>query len=426
MENSKSFIRSIGLNMKFRITSLCSAVKTKLNHGHNRSVNAKKNIIGLVLIKGASILINLFLVPLTINYINPTKYGIWITLTSIIGWFSFFDIGFGHGLRNKFAESVAKGEYETARIYVSTTYFILAVLVGILLAIFLVINPILDWVVILNTSRSMANELSLLALILFTFFCIQFVLQLITTVMTANQDPAKASLLQLLGSALSLILIFVVTKTTSGNLIYLGIIVSACPVLILIVSSLWFYKHEYRMYAPSIKHIKLSHGRNLMGLGIKFFIIQIGAVIFFQTDNIIISQLFGPEEVTVFNITFKLFSIIIMLFSIIVAPLWSAFTDAYTKSDFVWINSTFAKVKNVWLIFVACTIVILITSPIIIRLWVGENVKVPFMLSVAMCMYVIAITWQSIHVYFLNGIGKIQIQLYLVIISGLINIPLAI
>ena len=48
------------------------------------------------------------LVPLTIHYINPTRYGIWLTVSSIIGWVSFFDIGFGNGLRNKFAEALAK------------------------------------------------------------------------------------------------------------------------------------------------------------------------------------------------------------------------------------------------------------------------------------------------------------------------------
>ena len=55
--------------------------------------------------------IGLVLVPLTINYLNPTKYGIWITLSSVIGWFSFFDIGLGNGLRNRFAEAIANNDH---------------------------------------------------------------------------------------------------------------------------------------------------------------------------------------------------------------------------------------------------------------------------------------------------------------------------
>src|SRR5665647_2891168 len=83
--------------------------------GHERSIKAKKNILASFVIKGLSIAISLVLVPLTINYINPSRYGIWLTLSSIIAWFSFFDIGFGNGLRNKFAEALAEGQEELAR-----------------------------------------------------------------------------------------------------------------------------------------------------------------------------------------------------------------------------------------------------------------------------------------------------------------------
>src|SRR5665648_546203 len=90
--------------------------------GHERSIKAKKNILASLIIKGLSIAISLVLVPLTINYINPSRYGIWLTLSSIVGWFSFFDIGLTQGLRNKFAEAKAKGEDNLAQILVSTTY----------------------------------------------------------------------------------------------------------------------------------------------------------------------------------------------------------------------------------------------------------------------------------------------------------------
>ena len=66
-----------------------------LDRGHEATIKAKKNIAAAFFIKGLNIAIGLMLVPLTINYLNPTKYGIWITLSSIIGWFSFFDIGLG-------------------------------------------------------------------------------------------------------------------------------------------------------------------------------------------------------------------------------------------------------------------------------------------------------------------------------------------
>lgn len=394
--------------------------------GHERSVKVKKNILASLIIRGFSIAISLVLVPLTINYVDPNRYGIWLTLSSMVGWFSFFDIGFGNGLRNKFAEALAKGEHVLARVYVSTTYAILSIIIGIVLILFLSVNPFLNWAFILNTKSEMSGELSTLALIVFVFFCLKFIFQLITTVLTANQEPAKASLFDLLGSLVSLILIFILTKTTHGNLIYLGIVLSFIPVLVLIASSLWFYSRSYKIYAPSFKFVKFSYARNLTSLGLIFFIIQIGAMVLYNTNNIIITQLFGPKEVTVFNVTFKLFSVVTMIFSIIAGPLWSAYTDAYVRNDFDWIKGTLSKMKIIWVLLLFFSIFILVFSNVIFKYWIGNSVIVPFSLSIAMCIYVIVYLWQTIHVYLLSGIGKIRLQLYLVIISGIINIPLAI
>src|SRR5512133_1004899 len=108
---------------------LKTVVNDFFNQGDQRSINAKKNILVLSIVKGLSIAISLFIVPITIHYVNPTRYGIWLTLSSMVGWFSFFDVGLGHGLRNKFAEAVTNGKDELARIYVSTTYAILSLII---------------------------------------------------------------------------------------------------------------------------------------------------------------------------------------------------------------------------------------------------------------------------------------------------------
>ena len=394
--------------------------------GHERTNRAKKNIAASFVIKGFSILISLLLVPMTINYVNPTRYGIWITLSSIIGWFGFFDIGFGNGLRNKFAEAIAKGEKELARTYVSTTYAILSIIIGIILVLFLIINPLLNWAKLLNTTSDMAGELSILALIVFVFFCIQFVLQLITTILTADQKPAKASYFNLLGSVFSLAVIFIITKTTQGSLLYLGLALGFAPILVLTTSSLWFYNRDYKNYAPSFKYIKFSYAKDLMNLGIKFFIIQIAAVFLYQSNNLIITQIYGPKEVTTYNIAFKYFGIIPMLFSIVTSPFWSAYTEAYYKKETEWIKRTIKSLIIIWLMICVLSIIMLIFSNVIYRFWIGINIKVPFSLSLVCALYSIIVTWSSIFLSFINGIGKIFIQLYLTVIVIFVNIPLAI
>jgi O-antigen/teichoic acid export membrane protein len=412
--------------MNRNIRNLIVSATNLITKGDGRSVKVKKNILGLFLIKGGSIAISLILVPLTIHYINPSRYGIWLTLSSIIVWFSFFDIGFGHGLRNKFADALARGKEEEAKIYVSTTYAALAVIVTGILLLFLVVNPFLNWAVILNAPPELAEELSILALIVFVFFCIQFVLQLLITVLTANHEPAKGTLLATLGNLLALLIIFLLTKTTSGNLILLGLSLSVSPVIILALATLWFYRKSYRKYAPSIKYVRKEYIQELMGLGWQFFVINITVLVMLNTDNIIITQVLGPEKVTTFNVTHKLFSVVSMIFFLIATPLWSAYTDAYAKQDFRWIKNTLQMTRKIWLVLLVCTIIVLLLSPVLFKVWLGDSVQVPFALSIAMSTYAIAYVWQTLHTFLLNGIGKIRLQLYLAVFFSLIHIPLAI
>jgi O-antigen/teichoic acid export membrane protein len=295
---------------------------------------------------------------------------------------------------------------------------------GIALAIFFCINPFLNWAKILNTSAESILELRTLALIVFVFFCIQFVLQLLLTVLTANQQPAKALFLNFLGSLVSLIVIFLLIQTTKGNLIYLGFALSAAPVFVLLISSIWCFSTDYKAFTPSVKYIKFAFAKDLMSIGTKFFIIQIGALILLQTDNIIIVQLFGAKEVTTYNIAYKPFSLIVVVFGIIMSPLWSAFTDAYTKKDYEWIKSLFNKMHKVFLIIVLFAVVLLFASPFLFKIWLGSKVEVSFFLSIAVALYAITNSWLMIPCFLLNGIGKIRLQLYLYVVSILINIPL--
>jgi len=396
--------------------------------GHERTIRAKKNMIASFVITGLSIAIGLILVPLTINYLNPTKYGIWITLSSIIGWFGFFDIGLGHGLRNRFAEALATEKHDLAKVYVSTTYAILSIIMIGIFVVFIFVNQFLNWNKILNTGEDidLSTELSFLALIVFAFFCLRFVFKLIRTILTADQQPAKASLFDLLGKIVALVLIFLLIKTTDESLLYLGIAMSSTPVIILLTSSFWFYNGKYRAYRPSLKFIDFSKAPNLLSLGIKFFFIQISVVLLFQTNNIIIAHLFGPSEVTPYNVAFRYFSLLMMGFSIILTPFWSAFTEAWVKKELDWIKKTMSKLLRIWRLLLVGGIIMVFLSKWIYRIWVGDIITIPYALSALVATWIIINAWNSVYSQFLNGLGKIKLQLYLGISVAIINVPLAI
>jgi len=396
-----------------------------INRGNQRSVRTKKQILASLLIKGCNMAIGLLLVPLTIGYVNEEQYGIWLTLSSVVGWFTFFDFGLGNGLRNRLAEAMANGNKDLGRIYVSSAYAIITMISLAMLALFLAINPLLNWSRILNASPSLTQDLSLLAIIVVSFFSTTFVLKLVYMIFTADQQPSLSGFYNLVANLLSLLLIVVLIRTTTGSLVYLGIAVGLSPVLVLLFANIFSFSKNYQAYRPGLKYVRPGHFKELASLGIQFFIIQISATVMFSTDNMIITQILGPAAVTPYNIAYKYFGIATQVFSIICLPFWSAYTEAYVKKDTPWIQTTNRKLIKIWRLLLVGSLVLMLISRPFYQLWV-PSVEVPVLLSILMMVYIIEVSWGGIYVTFLNGVSKVRLQLLLAVVSAALNIPLSI
>src|SRR6187431_1993179 len=95
--------------------------------GSERGIVLKKNIIGTFLVKSMSIITSLLFLRYSLDFLGKEVYGVWLTMSAFVTWFTFFELGLGNGLRNKLAESIVIGDVELSRSYVSTTYFLLCI-----------------------------------------------------------------------------------------------------------------------------------------------------------------------------------------------------------------------------------------------------------------------------------------------------------
>lgn len=396
------------------------------NAASERSLRVKKNIVISFLAKGGSVVVNLLLVPITINYVNPTQYGVWLTLSSVIAWFGFFDIGLGNGLKNKLVEAIAKGDRELGRKYVSTTYAALVLISVLLFCIFFFVNRFANWPAILNAPVQLAKELSFVSLIVFSIFCVQFVFQLLDVVCSANQQTSVTSIVNFFGSLLGLLVVYLLTRYTQGSLVLLCLSVGISPLLMLMLFSVVLYKTSLKHYAPSLRLANFRHAKEIMTLGIKFFIIQVGLLFFYNSNNIIIAQVVGPEAVTPYNIAFKYFGVITMISAIVMTPLWPAFTDAHARRDHEWIKKTVVKFEKISVLIFLLGLLMLLASQKLYDVWIGGDVQIPFTLSAILCFYTTLNTYRTIFCYYAVGVGKVKVQLLLIVCSGILNVPLAV
>ncbi|MDE6866102.1 MAG: LPS biosynthesis flippase, partial [Muribaculaceae bacterium] len=128
--------------------------------GDGRTVKARKNILASMALKGLDGLVYLLFVPVTLGYLKPYEYGVWLTLNSILVWIDSFDIGLGNGMRNKLAQAVANGDKDRGRTYVSTTFYMLILLMLGLVVAGTLLQPLVDWYSILHTNSAEVGQLN--------------------------------------------------------------------------------------------------------------------------------------------------------------------------------------------------------------------------------------------------------------------------
>jgi O-antigen/teichoic acid export membrane protein len=391
----------------------------------NRSSRANFHTILSVLFRGGSIFLQFALIPLTINYISSDTYGVWLTISSLVGWVAMFDVGIANGLKNKLSESLAQQNFEKARIYVSTTYVIITLIAVVLMCGYFAAASFVNWQSVFNSKFIPEKNLYNVVSIVSVFFLLKFITDIINTVSASFQMISVSSILVFLSNLCLTLSVWLLTITTKSNLLLLAFFLSAIPFIVSLCANLYlFYKH-FKIVRPSIKYLDFKQSSSIISLGSQFFILQIVSLVIFQTDNILIAQLFHPSDVTDFNVAYKYYSIITIVFTLILAPYWSAFTEAYFTKDLNWISKTMEKLFKYWFISLIFLVIMLIFVDYIIELWIGNKVKIPLNLSLSICFYVAISNWNSILASFLNGVGKIRIQIFIAMIVGVFNIPLS-
>lgn len=392
--------------------------------GDSRSVKAKQNVLAAFFIKGADTLIYLLLVPLTLGYLNAYEYGIWLTLSSLLAWINSFDIGLGNGLRNKLAIAVAEEDLDKGRGYVSTTFYMLIIIVVVIFAVFSLLINYIDWYSLLNVSVNVVGNLKEIILFSFFFFCLNFIFKFVGNVYQALQLPAVNNLIGLGAHLVSLVIIYIMTKTIPGSLLWVAVVYSAAPPLMYVLLYPVTFWKLYPYLSPSYRCFRKVYLKDLFSLSALFFLMQIMAIVLFSLSNILISNLFGPDQVTPYNIAYKYFSFIPIFFGLLLAPIWSAATDAYAKNDLAWIQSSLRRIIRILLVVAGIIVIMVVCSGFVYHIWVGDEVKIPIMMSLMMGIYVFVLQYSMVFSSFLNGMGKLRLQTINTICVGILFCPI--
>lgn len=400
----------------------------RIDNGEKRTRLLRKNIILSFLMKGWAGVVQLLMVPLTIMCLGDYKNGVWLTISSFLLYTDSLDIGLGNGLRNKLAAYWAKGDMEKARQSVSSTFFTLILIMLPIAIILLVLINTIDLYALVNVKPQIIDNLREVYSISTILVCAHFVIKFIGNIYLGLQLPAVNNLLVVGGQTLALAIIFVLSrqKGMDNMLLWVAIANTLAPLVIYIIAyPITFYK-KFPELRPSLKYFKKEMVGELLGLGFKFFILQIAGIIIFASSNFVISNVVSPAQVTPYQVAYRYFSLTMMIFTVIGVPFWSATTDAYERGDIDWIKKSMKRLHMILIAIFLALVLMVVVANFVYRIWVGSDIIVPMSLTIGMALYLMIVITSLCYSYFLNGFGFLRLQLITTIISAIIYIPLAI
>ena len=408
--------------------SIKTQIRKKFIGTDSRSKKMYKNTVAMIGIRGVSMILTLISAPIMLHHVDRADYGVLLTLTSIVGWVGYMDVGLGNGLRNKLPEFLAKGDFHSAKKIVSSCYVTLAIYVALIIVIFLMVSPFVDWLGVLNSPTSDAGEIRGLTNVVFIAFCIQFLFGLINSILFAYQMPAFQSLFTFVGQFVALIaLVIQVYVFDVTSVLQIGAVNSMIPPLVLFLGSIGLFRTKLEEIAPSFKLFEFKSVGSILSLGLKFFVLQMITIVLFQANSIIIARVVSPEAVVEYNLAFKYVSLLTMIFTIVITPVWSATTDAYVRKDFEWINKTLSFSRKVCIASIFIGVLMVLASKFVYGMWLGRgSIDINYSTTGLILLYISFEMLYKVYGTIINGTGKVFAQMILTGVIAIIYIPLAI
>ena len=381
------------------------------------------SMVANILSRGTSMLVMVFTVSLTVRYLGAERFGVWMTIASFAGMLTFLDLGVGNALTNKVAQAAAQNDPHALQQTVSGGLgFLFAVgcAIGVLL---FGLAQALPWDRLIKVQDSViaAEILNTVAV-----FCVLFGFNIFTNgiqrVFAGLQRAFEAHAFSIAGSCISLCALWVAATQQAGIPYLLAATLGIQSLVNLGLLIVLARRGQFVMrLIPSHVRAEAPHLLNIGGL---FFILQIGTMVGWGADSLIISSTLGAVQVASYSIVQRLFQFVSQPLSILNAPLWGAYADAHSRAEKSFIRRTL-KVSLIGTsgLCLAGTVVLLAFGERIVDLWTENTVRIPLVLLGAYGSWAILDATGNALAMFLNGCGIVRAQVVTVLIFVLASLP---
>lgn len=331
-----------------------------------------------ILLKISGVLTLTVTTPLIHAYMDPSRFGLWMTISALLVVLSFLDFGVGNALINILAEAHGANDKQAAGEAVTSAFFLhLCVAVVLILFALFAVDP-LEINKVLGVHEDSAARESVAAIKLMIIgLALSIPLQSAQKVQTAYQDGFRANLWQL-ASSLATFSILMICIHRKSSLPILVMALAFTPISVSMVNWIHQFNFARPWLRPSSKRFNKSMSIALLTLGGIWTWSQIVGFVGTSTDNLIISAHKGAAAVGCYAVMARLQSIL-MVSQLLAIPLWPAFSEAIQRGDWIWARTTFNRTVRLFVFIGVCSAMILgFGSFYIVPAWLGgEMVPTP-------------------------------------------------
>ena len=118
-----------------------------------------------------------------------------------------------------------------------------------------------------------------------------------------------------------------------------------------------------------------------------------------------------PQYTTDYTFYYKLTSLISMVITLAMTPIWSVVTKAYVEKNYIWLNKLYKVIKFAGLGTIVLQFLLVPFLQFIMDIWLGSNsIEVNYLTAIAFACFGSVFVYSSMLSTVVCGMGRMKIQ----------------
>ncbi len=374
--------------------------------------------------RGASMVLIILGVRLTTGYLGTTRFGLWATFASMTAMLSLLDLGVGNALVNRVAHAVAGDDPSAVRRIITGGACLLAAICAVAIAGLLLPALIIPWGELLKLSDPIvAQEARHAAIVFAILFGVNLFGSGLLRILAGQQRSYEANLLSACATGFAC-LGLLWASTRQAGVPWLLAATFGIQTLAGLAAGVLLLSRKL-ISARGARAAIASERPHLLRVGSLFLLLQLGTMLGWGGDSVILGVLKGASEVAVYAVALRLFQFASQPIAMMNAPLWAAYADATARNDVRFIK---LALKRSFLVSAlgAATLssVLLFAGPALVSTWTHGTIVVPTRVLALFAVWTVLDATGNAFAMYLNGTGIVREQVWVVIAFCVVALPL--